>query len=245
MRVTTRQIAKVLQCTKRTVQRRTQREGWPYSLESGLGGQRKVYEFDALPPLIQESFINYYCDLFNPSVAVMLPTSDDEDDTTKATDDELETRQATENSFSNHPFAQINPPLSAHFTDDKTAMRAGLLSLALAYVAQQNMGKVKGFDCFCQIYNAHKFALQPCVYGAIKRISRITLLRWQKVLDITDTAKTFVPIKKTPTFAQQLQIALTRKGQVVSDDTVKAFIAKLQTNGFTTDCATKTQKETQ
>ena len=121
-------------------------------------------------------------------------------------------------------------------------MRAGLLSLALAYVAQENMGKVKGFDCFCQLYNGHKFPLQPCVYHTFKRISRITLLRWQKVLDISGATKTLVSNNKTPTFAQQLQIALTRKGQIVSDDTVKAFIAKRQANDFATDSQPKQKK---
>ena len=47
---TARDLAKVLQVTSRSVQRRAEREGWPYAEEAQRGGSRHRYLLEALPP---------------------------------------------------------------------------------------------------------------------------------------------------------------------------------------------------
>ena len=63
---------------------------------------------------------------------------------------------------------------------DKDYVKAGLLVMARLYVTRFALGKIKGFDMFCQLYNERKLSINISIYSFVARVSRITLLRWEK-----------------------------------------------------------------
>jgi hypothetical protein len=178
-----RQIASYLSVTKRTIQRRAINEEWPFYEQTGLGGIKRVYAFSSLPGPIKIKVVAGMIAGHEKNHPQDKPTID------LCADDSTASRQSYLNQHSNksanasqhdwlaqHCFSQTMDPeqLARGF------VKAGILSLARLYVAQSKSGKIKGFDQFCLIYNAQEFAIDKAIYQVITRVSRITLLRWEK-----------------------------------------------------------------
>ena len=56
-RLSTTQLSTYLGVTKRTIQRRSNREGWPFIIATGLGGTRRLYAFETLPAKVRNRVI--------------------------------------------------------------------------------------------------------------------------------------------------------------------------------------------
>lgn len=180
--LTTAQLAEYLQVTKRTVQRRSVRESWSYRTEIGLGGERKLYIFECLPPAVKHLVV---ANIVAKHEQVGLSMS-------------RNSKQSPLDSLfdlkDNHfivlekydPAHWITQHIFAHELDasqlNKAYIRQGLLVLAKLYVLCHKVHKIAGFDQFCQLYNTHALALHADVYKMINQVSRISLLRWEKQL---------------------------------------------------------------
>jgi putative transposase len=176
MRVTAKQLAGALDCTRRTIQRRAVSQNWPYILATGLGGERRLYDFDGLSPLVKKRFIKRLANTLDFSVK----------DGTTSTDDicviQDNPPKPANNGLAEHLFGVDALPLTADFINDENVMKAGVLSLALLYAEQAGLSKIKGLDSFADKYKAEQLPVQQCVYDRIKCVSRVTLLRWEKSL---------------------------------------------------------------
>lgn len=66
------QLSQYLGITKRSVQRRANREKWPFKEQKGLGGITRMYSFDSLPgtvkPKIAASIVSNHFDALASSV---------------------------------------------------------------------------------------------------------------------------------------------------------------------------------
>ena len=155
------QLAGYLRVTKRTVQRKAVRQRWPYTEQKGLGGSSRMYSFATLSNDIKAKII-----------AAIIGGQ------------ERLTSQAgiTVGLISGSaPVTSIvlSPPLDPKFID-KTCIKLSLLVMARQHTRHTNQGKIKGIDSFCLLYNARQLDIDDAVYGVVKHISRITLLRWEK-----------------------------------------------------------------
>lgn len=173
-------LARALGKDKRTIQRWALKQQWPCTQTPGLGGQRKVFTFNHLPQKIKCTIAVYIKNtadysVLEPSVAgcdqqldkllkMLLPTA------------------PKKNWLSSHPFYHRNPPLPQQTLADDDSIRSGLLMLAIGYARDSKIGKINSYDQFAKLYNHHELPLQPAVYQARDRLSRISLLRWEKSL---------------------------------------------------------------
>lgn len=147
-----KEIAHILSCSTRNIQRRAVQDNWPYDERVGLGGVRRVYAFTNLPKDVQAAILE--TDHLQ-SIQHIQPL-----------DFELAP-----------PYFKGQQPLT-YLT--KAFIQPRLLRLAQHYAAQTNQGKIKGFDNFCTLYNQRQLNINPTLYTTIKTLSRITLLRWEK-----------------------------------------------------------------
>jgi hypothetical protein len=187
MRVSVKEIANVTKISKRSVQRRRKKDDLPCIQAKGLGGTRPLYNIEDLPPSEQRAFANCLTDAFSHNEIKRLIATD-----LRITNPTIEhpafakilepvlVKSELGHWLSSHSFAQTSPALLPGMVSHRAAVQAGLIKLALAYVAYYGLGKIKGLDQFCEIYNLHEFALQQCVYDRYKKLSRISLLRWEK-----------------------------------------------------------------
>ena len=178
--LTTAQLSAYLGVTKRTIQRRAQRENWPYATH----GTKRLYTFANLPAELKQKVISKIIMLherqgtqykLNPTKQPHKAGSFVLADNPFITLD----NKASGNWLSQHTFAY-----SLDITElDKEYVKTGLLVLARLYLLSFSMSKIKGFDLFCQQYNQREFAINKSIYTVVNRISRITLLRWEKQLE--------------------------------------------------------------
>lgn len=186
--LSTAQLAEYLSVTKRTIQRRGIKESWAFETEVGLGGERRLYIFDCLPPAVKHLVVanivakHEQCGLaFN-------------DNNEKAPFNSL--FDLKHNHFITldkyDPEHWTTQHIFAHALDsselNKAYIRQGLLVLAKLYVACHQVKKIAGFDQFAQLYNTQALALNERVYHMIKHVSRISLLRWEKQLSTGEFA---------------------------------------------------------
>jgi putative transposase len=178
-KLTTAQLANYLVVTKRTIQRKAIRERWKFQEEIGLGGTKRVYPFATLPQRIK-----------NKVIANIIANHDQQGqsvlhrDTEKGKDSpdlyELDSAQALYDDpgkwLSQHCFSLKNDNNELN----KDFVKLGLLTLARLFVSNSELGKIKGFDVFCDQYNDRTLEIDIGVFFVIKRLSRITLLRWEK-----------------------------------------------------------------
>jgi hypothetical protein len=169
--LSTLQLSRYLLVTKRTVQRQAIKGNWQYEECYGLGGVRRMYTFSALPNEVQlkviASIIAHH-ETYNMNSQELL----------------TEQEHPFVVLFGHDPCNWLNQHCFAHGVDKSLLnlayVKLGLLTLARLFADECNMGKIKGFDIFCQKYNGKELKLESAVYGVVRHISRITLLRWEK-----------------------------------------------------------------
>lgn len=180
-KLSTSQLSQYLSVTKRTIQRRANREDWQYEQKLGLGGTRRLYEFSGLPVDVRQKIV------------ANVIAKHEQAGLNYAPDQPKQPNHASVCELANTPFIVFDKARSgnwlsqhsfAHGLDvtelDKEYVKVGLLVLAKLYVLSFSVGKIKGFDQFCQLYNQRELALNSAIYPVVNRISRITLLRWEK-----------------------------------------------------------------
>ena len=186
----TRQLADYLSVTKRTIQRRALKEHWPYEEERGLGGVRRLYPFAELPEGVKfkviASVITSYElekkllpeDFTHPEGEPGQSTENGEVfEVSDTQHDERYEELATEKGWmSRHVLCR--PMERAEL--NKSFVKLGILSLAKLYVSELGLPKIRGYDEFSKRFNEMSLPVEECVYSVIGRISRITLLRWEK-----------------------------------------------------------------
>jgi hypothetical protein len=180
-KLTTRQLSQYLAVTKRTIQRRAIKEHWPFDEQAGLGGTKRLYTFATLPEKVKTTVIaaiiasheqlghetqteHFELD-GRPQVATQAVAQDVSGET-----------EATSDWLAQHSFSQKIDP--NHLNKDYVKLT--LLTLARSFVSETSEGKIKSFDLFCQQYNDQTLPIDKAIYSVIKRISRISLLRWEK-----------------------------------------------------------------
>ncbi len=164
--LSTRQLASYLSVTKRTIQRKAIREQWPFYEQTGLGGTKRVYAFATLPENVKMT------------VMASIIAGYELDNTHRITQpgDAKAQTDGPNSWLRQHCFSQKMD--ATELTRD--FIKLGILSLARLYVTHANLGKIKGFDQFCQLYNSHTLDIDREVFDIVNRVSRITLLRWEK-----------------------------------------------------------------
>ena len=180
--LSTAQLSDYLSVTKRTIQRRAIRESWPYEIEIGLGGERRLYAFESLPPSVRQSIVSHIVSKHEQQGLAFKPSGEsgrldsvfDMKDTPFITLEKFDSENwVTQHSFAHHvDVAELN----------KEYVRQGLLVMAKLYVVHFSIGKIKGFDRFCELYNQQALAIDQGIYQLVRHISRISLLRWEKQL---------------------------------------------------------------
>ncbi|MFT4926232.1 MAG: hypothetical protein ACI8WB_002330 [Phenylobacterium sp.] len=228
MKVSAREIANVTKLTKRSIQRRRKKDGLPCTTTKGLGGTRRLYNIVDLPPSEQRAFANCLTEAFSPDEIKRLIASDRR--VSKQKFNKVLPSVLVESEpghwLSSHSFAQTSPALLPGVMQNRPAAQAALLKLALDYAAYCDIGKIKGLDQFSKIYNKHEFGLQPCVYERYKRVSRITLLRWERSANGSDN--TMIGYFPDPTsFEHLLHNTLTQIGIFTTAQNIQYLTTKL------------------
>ena len=180
-KLSTTQLSQYLSVTKRTIQRRAIRERWVYDQQAGLGGMRKMYKFSSLPVDVRQKVVAHIIAKHEQQGLDYVP------------DQIKQPHAASVFDLADTPFIVfdkaspgdwVSQHSFAHELDitelDKEYVKVGILVLARLYILSFALGKIKGFDQFCQLYNQRKLALDRAVYSLVSRVSRITLLRWEK-----------------------------------------------------------------
>lgn len=191
--LSTLQLADYLFVTKRTIQRRANKEKWPFVEQKGLGGVKRVYVFAGLPEKVKikvvagivagherrqegDEAIRVFADVVENQPMVRLPLYDDALGENALDENIIDTYDEADSWLAQHCFSRQLE--AAELTKD--FVRLGILSLARLYVTQSELGKIRGFDHFCQLYNNQELKINKAVFCVVKRVSRITLLRWEK-----------------------------------------------------------------
>lgn len=166
-----RELAQYLSVTKRTVQRRAIKEDWPFDQRIGLGGTKRLYNFNTLPEQVKSKVV---AAIIARHEAHVVPQMDAQQEgyTPFIVEDEKD------------PYDWLSQHCFSHKMDNselnKDYLKLGLLALARLFVEQAGKGKIKGFDEFCQQYNERLLDIDEAIYNVIKQVSRISLLRWEK-----------------------------------------------------------------
>ncbi|MFT5164235.1 MAG: hypothetical protein ACI9FJ_002836 [Alteromonadaceae bacterium] len=225
MDITTKEISDVLGITKRTIQRQSNSEHWPYRLASGIGGTHRVFDFVVLAGRIKTRFVDCLVNKLGPVALASLLAEHHYYDPQLIVDD---TKETAVRWLTDHSFALGNATLSAAQLNDTIAIRTGILSLAWRFAEQLGKGKINGFDTFAQQYSAHAFAIQPGVYEARPKVSRISLLRWAKA--DCHGGKPQVPVVQIgdQTFEMLLKQKLVTQDMVVSEHQIERLIQRLK-----------------
>lgn len=180
-KLSTSQLSQYLSVTKRTIQRRAMREGWQYEQQIGLGGVRRLYTFSSLPVNIRQKIVAYIIAkheqqglnyVANQAKQLHVASVFDLEDTPFI----VFNKSSPGDWLTQHSFAHELDETEL----DKEYVKLGLLVLARLYVLNFSLGKIKGFDQFCSLYNQRKLMLNEIIYTIVKRVSRISLLRWEK-----------------------------------------------------------------
>lgn len=233
-RLTVNQLASYLQVTKRTIQRRAKEGNWRYRETKSLGGTRREYEFESLPLTVKNQTI---AAITKKHAALNLEI------TTKDRTGEKFTALTANDPYINHSIKVTKSWCDMHmFANqidddlalDKEFVQRGLLSLARLFVAKHNEAKIKGFDRFCQQYKAREIEINPKIYTVVKSVSRITLLRWEKVFSIPKIKSDDELTNQTlALFSHEVMSLIEEFVNVIPDITAKrleAYIAAIATN---------------
>lgn len=184
------QLSTMLAVTKRTVQRRVVCENWPFEVQTGLGGQKRMFELSNLPLDVRHK-VSAYIMRKHEQMGRDYESSGKLQESDVFIDFVLE-----QNQFISRDKAKPNDWISMHcFAHeleiqalDKDYVKMGLIVLARLYVKCFALQKIKGFDMFCQLYNQRKLSININIYSLVPRVSRITLLRWEKQKDLSKMA---------------------------------------------------------
>ena len=191
--LTIRQLAQYLGVTKRTVQRRAIKEEWAYQETVGLGGVKRLYTFASLPEAIKSKVIaaiisgheqrvahqipgesvTHDLSAFVGAQEVDIPGGDSKPDGHDTVTDLVKLNKSW---YANHSFSGTLDKSELN----KEFVMLGLLALARMYVKHSKLGKIKGFDVFCEQFNQRSLHINPAVFTVVSKVSRITLLRWEK-----------------------------------------------------------------
>ena len=183
------QLAEYLQVTKRSVQRRAKREQWPFKACTGLGGTRRMYTFVSLPNDVKQRVISRMIAKHEQQGFEYNPNTSNKKHTLLDSPFIVATKIDASEWYSQHIFACGGGDALDTAELNKAYLKVGLLVLAQLYVSRFAVGKIKGFDAFCQLYNSRQLTLHKAIYTKVNHFSRITLLRWEKQLKESDTER--------------------------------------------------------
>ena len=198
------ELAEYLGLTKRTMQRRVVKGNWCCVQRHGLGGYRKVFEFEQLPLSTRQAVVSGIIskhlklglDYNNPGSNFPVKSNEKEDVSYLVSD-----VPQSDDWLAQHKFA--------HELDmqelTKPYVRQGLVVMANLYNDEHEQGKIKGYDNFCLEYNARQLALHKAIYQVIYKISRASLLRWEKIKKDQQSATA------PPSFMLDKELLLTMK----------------------------------
>lgn len=171
---TAHQIAAYLLVSKRSIQIKAKNENWPFTEVKGRGGKVHKYALVDLPAHIcvqvKEAIINETTTTAAQSGRAYLAVNEQSDrfaqeQTTQVKQQNLKQLAALEN------------------IPAKASAKIHLLKAVQNFVSANNLPKVRGFDLFSERYNQGELDIPAEYVSLIPKVSRITLLRWQKTVD--------------------------------------------------------------
>lgn len=173
-------LAKYLAVTTRSVQRRAVRERWPYDEKQGVGGRQRCYRFLTLPVAVQSKVI---ASIVAEHDKLGQLSIDGETNAVELRWDKEKPLTFAAN-CQDRPLEWLNQHCilcrEGKVELNEYYIKLGILSLALNYGEKLGVGKIKGLDGFCRQYNDAVLGIDEMAYSMVPRVSRITLLRWQK-----------------------------------------------------------------
>lgn len=159
-------IAQALDISKRSAERRAQREGWPYDEVPARGGIRRLYPVDSLPEAVRTAVEE------KPSGATVGQRL-----AARAAINKVKQQATRENGLANY----LKLDISAR---TKAGARAEVLGALRAWAEANNLkiGRA-AIDQFCELYNAAEIPVEDWVRELISKASAPTVYRWQQKLD--------------------------------------------------------------
>lgn len=215
--LSTAQLATYLQVTKRTIQRRAIRESWSYITQTSLGGKRRMYEFASLSADVKLRVVGQIITKHEQQGANYSLAEPVEQSTILPNNPFIVAAQHNGQGWlSQHIFAaQFPNPLDV-VELNKEYIKTGLLVLARLYIMSFGFGKIKGFDAFCKFYNNRELALKQEVFGVVNKVSRITLLRWEKQCQQHGEQSLLVAIENEPQYCIDRDLSIMAQELLMS-----------------------------
>ena len=215
--LSTTQLATYLKVTKRTIQRRSIRESWPYITQAGLGGQSRMYEFASLPAEVKLRVMGQIIAKHEQQGANYSTAEPVEQSMILPNNPFIVPVQHNKQGWlSQHIFAKQFPnPLDA-VELNKEYIKTGLLILAWLYIRSFGFGKIKGFDEFCKLYNSRQLALKQEVFLVVNNVSRITLLRWEKQFQQNGGQSLLAAVENEPQYWLDRDLAIMAQELLMS-----------------------------
>lgn len=237
IQITGSQLAHLMRYRCRTIQKKAVQGNWPYKTETGLGGQKYVYDINKLPDPVKYRII---CQLLDDPVFILWAKqlAADEGFELKATNQPMTIScEGSTWVVQNHVFAKDQTPISETMATDKQAMRAELSSLALYFAKQSPLTKSASTIQFAAAYTQHMIPLQLCVYDLIPSLTNSTLYRWQKNISQQRYAQTladfqFASSGQNIPVEHLLRKMLAHIDLSLTSDNISRLLTKLQNNRF-------------
>lgn len=215
--LSTAQLATYLKVTKRTIQRRAIRESWPYIIQASLGGKRRMYEFASLSADVKLRVMGQIIAKHEQQGANYSPAEPVEQSAILPNNPFIAPVQHNGQGWlSQHIFAEQFPHPLDVVELNKEYIKTGLLVLVQLYIMSFGLGKIKSFDEFCHLYNNRELALKQEVFGVVNKVSRITLLRWEKQFQQHGEQSLLVAIENEPQYWLDRDLAIMAQELLMS-----------------------------
>ncbi|WP_299072788.1 Mu transposase C-terminal domain-containing protein [uncultured Paraglaciecola sp.] len=167
-------ISLVLGVSKRTVQIKAKKEGWPFTLVNANGGKTASYSIEDLPPEIAQKVNKYFAVKVIPQTSAAIKgsaagrhISEVEQNHKKV---QLKVRQDSLKNLAGMQGEKLQRALS----------KVQIIEAVKEFQARTKLPKIKSVDEFCRLFNENVISLNEEVYSVCKSLSRATYLRWEK-----------------------------------------------------------------
>ncbi|RZF83739.1 transposase [Pseudoalteromonas sp. CO325X] len=170
---TAHQLADLLGVSKRTMQIKAKEEEWPYVEERVRGGVARKYAGTNLPEYVR----------------IQVQEKEIEMDTSSESVSGRQYLAVTE--LQNQKNVQEQRQRNAEklialggleSLPKKAEAKFRLTKLAAAFIQERRLPKKRGYDLFCEGYNNGWLPVEPELRIYVPSLSRITLLRWEKIV---------------------------------------------------------------